>query len=436
MNNFLKFLKPSVDAFHAQDEIKKELIKSGYIELEENKKWKFQNGGKYFVVRDDAAIIAFTLPNNLESLDLEMSYNVVAAHLDSPTFKLKPNFDFEKSGYGMLNTEVYGGPILNSWFDRPLNINGRVIVKTPTGVKSVLVNLNKPMCIIPNCSIHYRPELNTGVKVNAQLDLVPLFKDRDSNVDLYSIIAKKYELKKENIISSDLYLSILDRGCIGGADDSFIIAPQIDNLECSYAILEAIKNSKPQDETVNVGAFFNSEEIGSDTINGAASDFLSSILERISLSLGYKIVEHKVLLANSFMISADNAQGFHPNYSNLYDPTNAVYLNGGIVIKSAARGSYTTNAMSMAIFMEICKRSKAKFQLNTNRSDVRGGSTLGAISLSQVSIPSVDIGLAQVAMHSSMETSGAYDLDELIKALKGFYKTNIKMVSSNEFKLI
>ena len=233
-----------------------------------------------------------------------------------------------------------------------------------------------------------------------------------------------------------MYLSILDRGCIGGADDSFIIAPQIDNLECSYAILEAIKNSKPQDETVNVGAFFNSEEIGSDTINGAASDFLSSILERISLSLGYKIVEHKVLLANSFMISADNAQGFHPNYSNLYDPTNAVYLNGGIVIKSAARGSYTTNAMSMAIFMEICKRSKAKFQLNTNRSDVRGGSTLGAISLSQVSIPSVDIGLAQVAMHSSMETSGAYDLDELIKALKCFYKTNIKMVSSNEFKLI
>ena len=436
MNNFLNFLKPSVDAFHAQEEIKKSLITSGFIELEENKKWKFQSGGKYFIVRDDAALIAFTLPSNLEKLNLELSYNIVAAHLDSPTFKLKPNFDLDKMGYGMLNTEVYGGPILNTWFDRPLGISGRVIVKTPTGVKSILVNLDKPMCVIPNCSIHYNHELNTGYKYNPQLDLIPLFKDRNSNVDLYSIISKKYKLKKDNIISSDLYLTNLDRGCICGADDSFVVAPQIDNLECSYAILEAIKDNNPSEEKVNVGAFFNSEEIGSSTYNGAGSGFLQSILERISLSLGYKIIDHRVILANSFMISADNAQGFHPNYSHLYDPTNQVYLNGGIVIKSAARGSYTTNALSLAIFKEICDRCNAEYQYNTNRSDVRGGSTLGAISLSQVSIPSIDIGLAQVAMHSAMETAGAYDLAELIKALKEFYNTNIKMLSSNEYKLI
>ena len=267
----------------------------------------------------------------------------------------------------MLNTEVYGGAILNSWFDRPLGISGRVILRTKGGVKTELVSLDKPMAIIANAPIHYRPELNTGVKNNPQIDLIPLFKDRGSNVDLYSIIAKKYNFVKEDIISSDLFLHVLDRGCVGGADESLIIAPQIDNLECSYAILESIKKCECNKNRINVSAFFNSEEIGSQTINGAASDLLSSVLERISLSLGYKIVEHKILLANSFMLSIDNAQGFNPNYPSLYDPTNAVYLNNGVVIKSAARGSYATNGLSLAIFEEICAKAKVKYQFNTNR---------------------------------------------------------------------
>lgn len=423
---FLDFLEKSPTAFHAVKEAADILDSFGFNRLSEADKWNLKRGEKYYFTRNNSTILAFTIPNQITDL----SYNIVAAHTDSPCFKLKPNFSIDKDRYSMLGSEVYGGPILNTWLDRPLNIAGRIIIRSNDHtIKTMLISFDKPMCIIPNCSIHYYNELNKGVELNPQQELVALAYDKNnSDFDLLDLVAKKLNIKKEAIISHDLYLSILDRGCIGGFNNEFIFAPQIDNLECSYASLRALTMAKPKKSSINVCVLFDNEEIGSKTRQGAASNLLSDTLKRISNSLGLNEEAHLIALNNSFMVSADNAQGYHPNYSNKYDDKNKCYMNEGVVIKSAARGSYTTDAMSQAFFIEICKKANVKYQLNTNRSDMRGGSTLGAISLSNVSIPSVDIGLAQLAMHSSLETAGAFDYDELVKALKQFYETHINMV--------
>lgn len=424
MQGLLEFIKKAPTAFHAVRECEEMLNEKGFIKLNENAKWNLELNGKYYITRNQSAVLAFTLPDKIEKL----SFNISAAHTDSPTFKLKPNFTLEKGKYGMLNTEIYGGPILNTWLDRPLNIAGRVIIRTLEGLTTRLISFDKPMCIIPNCSIHYCSELNKGVALNAQNELVPLFCDANINKeDLLNLIAKRLNIDPDDIISHDLYLALLDRGCIGGANNEFIMAPQIDNLECSYACLQAFLATKPASSSVNVVALFDNEEIGSRTRQGAASKMLADILERISISLSLTKEEHLMALANSFIISADNAQGYHPNYPQKYDPTNAVYLNKGIVIKNAARGSYTTDGISQAYFKMLCKKSRSRFQLNTNRSDILGGSTLGCISLNNVSIHSVDIGLPQIAMHSAYETAGTYDLVDLIKALEEFYRNHLEI---------
>lgn len=427
MKDLLKFIKNSPTAFHAANNIIIELDKAGFICLSENEKWELKKGGKYYITRNLSSVMAFTIPNNIDDL----SFNITAAHLDSPTFKLKPNFTIDTGKYTKLNTEVYGGPILNTWMDRPLNIAGKVVVKD-NGLKSKLVSFDKAMAMIPNCSIHYYHELNKGVQLNPQSDLVPILCDNNiSKINLNELIADELKISKDDIVSSDLYLSLLDRGTLVGANNEFIMAPQIDNLECSYATLKAFLSSTNLN-SINVLAEFDNEETGSRTRQGAQSKLLSDLLERISFSLGKNFEDHKVALANSFIVSADNAQGFHPNYAHKFDPTNSVYMNQGIVIKTAARGSYTTDAISLAYFKTICDLANAKVQLNANRSDIPGGSTLGAISLSNVSIHSVDIGLPQIAMHSAYETAGAFDYSEMIKALKKFYETHLKINKDGE----
>ena len=267
--------------------------------------------------------------------------------------------------------------------------------------------------------------MNNGAELNPQIDMIPLFAEsKGTTVSLYQRIAEILNIKKESIVSSDLYLTCLDRGCLVGANEEFIMAPQIDNLECSYGLIEGLLESHSKN-TVSVCALFDNEEIGSSTLQGANSTFLEDTLKRISLALHKTEEEHFMALGNSFLISADNAQGFHPNYPGKYDETNPCFMNAGIVIKNAANGAYTTSALSSAVFQAICKKTGVPTQFTTNRSDIRGGSTLGAISLTHVSIPSVDIGLAQLAMHSSYETAGTKDLDYLITAIKEFYSTSI-----------
>lgn len=420
MKEFLEFIKDTPTAFHASLKIKEKLEKDGFQELKENELWKLALGGKYFIGRNMSSLLAFILPN-----ENPKGFQITAAHLDSPTFKLKPNFTLDKGKYVKLNTEVYGGPIYSSWMDRPLGIAGRVFILENGSIQAKLVNITTPVVCIPNLPIHYNRNVNKGVELNPQIDMLPLFAEtKGKTVSLYQKIAEVLKVKEESILSSDLYLTCLDRGCLVGANEEFIMAPQIDNLECSYGLIQGLLESHSKD-TVSVCALFDNEEIGSSTLQGADSTFLADTLKRISLALHKTEEEHFVALGNSFLISADNAQGFHPNYPSKYDESNPCFMNEGIVIKNAANGSYTTSALSSALFQAICKKAGVPTQFTTNRSDVRGGSTLGAISLTHVSIPSVDIGLAQLAMHSSYETAGTKDLAYLIQAIKEFYSTSI-----------
>lgn len=420
MKDFLEFIKDTPTAFHACWKFKELLIANGFIELKENCAWNIKNGEKYFVSRNDSSLIAFAMPKEDYN-----SFHIAAGHLDSPTFKLKPNFKLEKGKYIKFNTEVYGGVIYSSWFDRPLGIAGRLLINSDGKIISKLININKAIAMIPNLPIHYNRGVNSGVELNPQIDLLPIFSEKNGKCNsLYQLIEDYYDIKEEDILAGDLYLTCLDRGMLAGANDEFIMAPQIDNLECSYGLIRSLLESN-NISSVTVCALFDNEEIGSSTMQGANSTFLSDALKRIALSLGKNEEKHLMDLANSFIVSADNAQGFHPNYPQKYDESNACYLNEGIVIKNSANGAYTTNAYSSAVFQKICREAKIPYQLNTNRSDIRGGSTLGAISLSHVSIPSVDIGLAQLAMHSCYETAGVRDLEYLIKAISEFYSTNI-----------
>lgn len=429
MQEFLEFLKTSKTAFHACYNSIVELEKNGYKKLNEQEKWNLELGGKYYITRNYSSVFAFTIPTELKNY----GFNISAAHLDSPTFKLKPNFTLDAGKYIKLNTEVYGGPIFMSWIDRPLDIAGRVLVKENNKIVTKLFSFDKAVCMIPNCSIHYNHDLNKGYAFNPQNELLPIL-TANKDMDLKAEIAKGLNVEKDNILSYDLYLSLLDRGTLVGLDNEFIMAPQIDNLECSFGILKALLNAKDT-KKVNVMCLFDNEEIGSRTRQGASSDVLAHLLERITLSLNLDRNDYLKALTNSYFVSGDNAQGYHPSYASKYDPTNACYMNNGIVVKNAARGSYSTDAYSLAIFEEICNKANAKFQLNTNRSDVPGGSTLGCLSLEQVSIPSVDIGLAQVAMHSAYETAGTKDLVELVKALTTFFESDLVFLNDTEVEV-
>ncbi|MDE7263451.1 MAG: M18 family aminopeptidase [Anaeroplasmataceae bacterium] len=427
MKKFLEFIKDTPTAFHAAHKFKKILTENGFKEIKENEIWKLSLGGKYFIGRNMSSLIAFVLPQK----DFK-GFHIAAAHLDSPTFKLKPNFSLEKGKYLKVNTEVYGGPIYSSWMDRPLGVAGRVWIQTENGIEAKLIQSKTPVMCIPRLPIHYNRNVNQGVELNPQVDMLPLFGEKNRGItSLTQLVAEELQVDEKSIISSDLYLTCLDRGCLVGANQEFIMAPQIDNLECSFGLIEGLLQAQVQ-EKVSVCALFDNEEIGSSTLQGAGSTFLSDTLKRISLAFSKTEEEHLIALGNSFIVSADNAQGFHPNYPQKYDETNACFMNEGIVIKNSAGGAYTTSALSSALFQAICKKASVPVQLNSNRSDIRGGSTLGAISLSHVSIPSVDIGLAQLAMHSAYETAGTKDLEYLIRAIKTFYSSVIQEINEEK----
>lgn len=420
--DFLEFLHDSKTAFHACMKSKEILLQNGFIELNEVDDFKLEKGKNYFLTRNNSSVIAFQIPNDLSNL----GFNITAAHLDSPTFKLKPNFELDFTRYQKLNTEVYGGPIFYTWFDRPLDIAGRVLVKNGNSIETKLISFNKAMAVIPSLSIHYNREANSGQKLNPQEDMLPIYADNEIEYgDLLGRIADKLNVERDNILSYDLYLALLDRGMYAGQNNEFLVAPQIDNLECSFVALDSLINSKPANGTINVMVLFDNEEIGSRTRQGADSNLLDIVLARIADSLNINQNDYYKALAKSFFISLDNAQGFHPNYAYKYDSTNKCLMNEGVVIKSAARGSYTSDGYSIAIFKCLCENSDAKYQFMTNRSDIPGGGTLGAINISHISIPSVDIGFAQIAMHSAMETTGALDIEEMKKVIKYFYSKHL-----------
>lgn len=419
----LEFIKNSPSVFHAVDTIKNELELEGFEELAEGRKWSLEKGKKYFASRNFSSIIAFKIGENLD----DYSFNIVASHSDSPSFKIKDNYKVESSGkYMQLNTEKYGGMIYSTWFDRPLSAAGRVIVKKSNCVETKLVNIDKDLVVIPNVAIHMNKEVNTSMKYNEQIDLLPLYSSlKDGKDNFMDVVAEYADVEKKSIISTDLFLYNRMEPSIWGGNDEFISSSRLDNLQCAYATLKGfLKGYNPN--SVNIYCCFDNEEVGSGTKQGAASTFLEDVLKRINNNLGKTNEDYLCALASSFMVSADNAHAVHPNHPEKSDPSNRVYMNEGIVIKHNSSQKYTTDAVSSSVFQSLCEDSNVPFQHYSNRSDMPGGSTLGNIASLNVSIKSVDIGLAQLAMHSSYETAGVMDTYYMINVMEKFFNTHFE----------
>lgn len=413
--NMLKFIKASPSAFHAVENAAKELKNNGYTELFENIVWDISPGGKYFVTRNMSSIIAFEIPKSTN----DIKFMVCAAHSDSPTFKIKDIPELEGM-YTRVNTERYGGMILDSWFDRPLSVAGRVMVRTKDGVSMRLVNIDRDLLLIPHIAIHM-DNPNNGKAYNPASDMVPLCGDAAAKGSFMKNIADATGVLPEDIISHELFLYNRQPYSVWGADNEFISSPKLDDLECVYSALFALTASQ-NSGAVKVMLVADNEEVGSTTKQGAASTFLRDTLSRICDAFSADI---RIAAAKSMLLSADNAHSVHPNNPALADATHKPQMNKGVVIKYNASQLYTTDAISSAVFREICSRADVPLQVFANRSDMRGGSTLGNISNSQVSMSAVDIGLAQLAMHSSYETAGAKDVEYMIAAMKKFYETEL-----------
>lgn len=426
-NDLLSFLQKSPSAFHAVQNIKDILLQNGYEELLESRSWKIVPGGKYFVARNQSSILAVNVGDDLE----EYSFNIAASHSDCPTFKVKENAEIEVKGkYTQLNTEGYGGMLCATWFDKPLSIAGRVLVKEGDQISSRLLNIDKDLLMIPNVAIHMNRMVNDGYKYNKQVDMLPLFGGADCEKGaLKKMIAEELGVEAEAIFGTDLYLYNRTAPSVWGVNEEFISAPHLDDLQCGYASLMGfLKGVNPKN--INVYACFDNEEVGSATKQGARSTFLYDVLHRINTALGKTEEEYYRAVASSFMLSADNAHAVHPNHPELTDTGNCVYMNEGIVVKSQAEQKYTSDAVSIAVFRKICNVAEVPVQFFANRSDAAGGSTLGNISATKVSMNAVDIGLPQLAMHSSYETAGVKDTYYMIKAMETFFSTDISEEAS------
>ncbi|MBQ3671562.1 MAG: M18 family aminopeptidase [Treponema sp.] len=420
----LSFIEKSPSPFHVVKNLGKILESHGFVPLSEKEPWSLGKG-KYFVTRNNSSIISFTIPRNDFS-----SFKIAASHSDSPTFKVKENPEIRSGGATVLNVEKYGGMILSPWFDRPLSVAGRVMLRKNAAegkisVEQKLVESGRDLLLIPNLAIHMDRETNEGRKINVQNEIRPVMA-LGENASLMEHIAGEIGADAKDIISHDLFLYVRSAGTIWGENGEFMASPKLDDLECVWTTMRGFLEAAEKDD-VCVHAVFDNEETGSQSMQGAASSFLSDTLARISRALGKTAEEHCALLSKSFMVSADNAHALHPNYAEKSDPVNRPKINGGVVIKFNAAQKYTTDSLSAAVFKEICRKAGVPFQIFTNNSNIAGGSTLGNISLSHVSVPCVDIGLAQWAMHSPYESAGTKDVDYMIRAAKAFYEAEIEI---------
>ncbi len=415
LERFLNFAEQSPTAFHAVANLAEMLREAGYTELKETDPWMVDAGGKYFVVRNDSAVIAFAVPDTGFA-----SFRIAAAHGDSPAFKLKEHFEDKVETYVRINVEKYGGMIMSTWMDRPLSVAGRLIIREGDTAVSRLVNLDRDALLIPNMPIHFNREVNKGYSYDPQVDLMPLYGDGESTGGLMKEIAAAAGTEPENVLGHDLFLYSRENATVWGAGDAYFSCGRIDDLECAFAAVTAMIQSTPRD-AVNVCAVFDNEEVGSGSRQGADSGFLYDTLTRMGFALGASDGEIRAAVAGSFMVSADNAHAVHPNHPEKYDKQNRAYMNKGVVIKHNANLKYTTDAVASARFTMLCEKAGVPVQHFANRSDIVGGSTLGNISGTHVSVECVDIGLAQLAMHSVYETAGTKDLPMLVNALEALY---------------
>ncbi|GAA6428606.1 M18 family aminopeptidase [Dielma fastidiosa] len=422
MHDCLAFIQKSPSTFHAVHELKDTCLKAGFTELKEGTVWQLEKGRGYVVTRNGSSILAFKIGSKLSA----PIFNITASHSDSPTFKLKENAEIESSAYLQLNTEGYGGMIASSWFDRPLSLAGRLAVKKADKIEIQLYDAGRDLLMIPNVAIHMNRSINSGYNYNLQVDLLPLFSAKNKQGTLKKLIAEDIKAAEADILSMELNIYNRTPYSIWGAEEEFVSSPKLDNLECAYTTLDGFLKAQ-NDERICVYGCFDNEEVGSTSKQGADSTFLYDVLKRINANLGYDEEAYLAGLNHSFMLSADNAHALHPNHPEFSDKTNQVLMNQGVVVKGNANQKYTTDGVSNAIFKAICEQAGVPLQFYYNRSDMPGGSTLGNLSSRHVSIKTIDIGLAQLAMHSSYETAGIKDGQYMSQACQAFYETSLTM---------
>ncbi len=414
----LDFIDASPTAWHAAANVARELEAAGYTRIYEDEDWQLSLPGKYYVVRNSSSLIALNLPEKVSN------FLIMAAHDDAPVFRIKVDGEEKAQGlYTRLGVEKYGGMLCSTWLDRPLSVAGRVAVRENGKILFKLVNIDRDLVLIPNLAIHMDRSANDSKSFNVNVDMMPLFGSADLKTDLVALVAQALGVDEKDVITSELNLYIRTPGTMWGAENEYISAPRLDDLQCVFGCLKALLAvDKPQ--RANVLCVLDNEEVGSNTRQGADSTFLDDVLFRVYAALGHSPSEYRSALARSFMVSADNAHAVHPNRPEFADRNERPTMNGGIVFKYNANQRYITDGISAAVFGEICSSVKVPIQRYSNRPDLHGGTTMGNISLSHVSIPALDVGLAQLAMHSSYETAGAKDTEYLIRAGRAFYASD------------
>jgi len=418
LKNLMEFLDSSPTSFQATVQIEKQLLAKGFVKLDETKEWKLLQGKKYYLIRNQSAVVAFVIGKKKPNLT---GFKLAASHLDSPALKIKPDGDKQERNNTKLPVELYGGPIISTWLDRELSFAGRIMFKG----KPIIYNHGKPIAIIPNAAIHLNREVNKGFEYNAQNHLQAIIQAVQKNEKTKSfkeILASHLKVKQEDINGFDLFLFDPSNAALIGADKELLASGRLDNLAMSHAILSAITDSTVSDDTY-MAVFYDNEEIGSSTPEGADSSFIRDVLNRISLAQNLSPEQTIIAFRKSFLVSADMAHAVHPNFAEKHDPAYMPLMNHGPVIKMNASQRYATTSESCARFEAICKKAGVPCQKIINRSDMPSGSTIGPIASSNLSIPAVDIGNPMWAMHSIRETTGVYDHEYLIKALSAYYNS-------------
>ena len=429
-DDLVEFLQESVTPFHAAATAESWLRAAGFTRLEEADYWNLEPGKGYYTTRNGSSVVAWRVPDHAIG-----GWRIVASHSDSPTWKIKTDI-VENDGCRRLSVEGYGGMIMSTWLDRPLTVGGRIIVKTEDGIESRLVCIDRDLLVIPSLAIHFQRDINKGHTFNPQVDMQPLWGPAGSRT-LTDLVAEELGVDTADILDSDLQLVTRQAPTQIGPDGEFFMAPRIDDLECAATTLLGFLDAAAETDSAcaPVWAMLDNEEVGSSSRMGAQSSYLRDVLDRIVDAIPHSGQAMHRAMANSFMLSADNAHATHPNFPQKSDPCAPVRLGGGVVLKYNASQKYTTNAVSGAIFRAICEKADVPVQVFTNRADEAGGSTLGNLQSHTLPIPMADIGLAQLAMHSAVETASVADAEAMTKAVAAFYRVHLRALGDGTYTL-
>lgn len=429
-DDLVEFLQESVTPFHAAATAESWLRAAGFTRLEEADYWNLEPGKGYYTTRNGSSVVAWRVPDHAIG-----GWRIVASHSDSPTWKIKTDI-VENDGCRRLSVEGYGGMIMSTWLDRPLTVGGRVIVKTEDGIESRLVCIDRDLLVIPSLAIHFQRDINKGHTFNPQVDMQPLWGPAGSRT-LTDLVAEELGVDTADILDSDLQLVTRQAPTQIGPDGEFFMAPRIDDLECAATTLLGFLDAAAETDSAcaPVWAMLDNEEVGSSSRMGAQSSYLRDVLDHIVDAIPHSGQAMHRAMANSFMLSADNAHATHPNFPQKSDPCAPVRLGGGVVLKYNASQKYTTNAVSGAIFRAICEKADVPVQVFTNRADEAGGSTLGNLQSHTLPIPMADIGLAQLAMHSAVETASVADAEAMTKAVAAFYRVHLRALGDGTYTL-